>query len=226
VGLAQNFTSISLTFGANTTNGPVLTNDSYQLVETGPDGGYTSYEMAFTEIGGGANGTTTAWLLSNGTLLATESDGHNSTGLSASNELYVVAGPFLSLVLYHGAPDIMAVLSNISATTSTVSIGGVSMDVKNYGGPSVSPSTPLAFAQCFGSSTNAYTLTTFELQMGVVPGTNFNLLTYLDLQGTVSSSSGSEHTSPFSMYEKVLSFETVESSTMTNTMGNGMSYGM
>ena len=226
VGLAQNFTSMALTFGANTTNGPVLINDSYQLVETGPDGGYTSYEMAFTETGGAANGTATAWILSNGTLLATESAGHNSTGVSASNELDPVAGPFLSLVLYNEAPDILAPLSNLSATTSTVSIGGASVEVTNYGGRSVTPSTPLAFNQCFGTTTNAYTLTTFELQSGVVPGTSFNLLTYLDLQGTVSTSSGSGNTLPFSMYEKVLSFETVEASTMTNTMGDGMSDSM
>ncbi|MDA4123140.1 MAG: hypothetical protein OK456_08190 [Thaumarchaeota archaeon] len=223
VGLAQNFTSVSVTFGENTTSGPVLVNDSYLLVETGPDGGYTSYEMAFTETGGPANGTTTAWFLSNGTLLATESAGHNSTGVSASNELDSVAAPFLSLVLYNEAPDILAPLSSLSATSSTVSIGGVNMEVMNYGGRSITPSAPLVFDECFGSSINAYALTTFELQSGVVPGTNFNLLAYLDLQGRVSSSSGSGSTAPFSMYEKVLSFETVEAaSMMTDTMSNSM----
>jgi hypothetical protein len=194
VQLAQMFPKMSMSWGENSTNGPVVIDSSYVL-DYAPGMGTNTYKITYGESLQGFSQSTTAWILSNGTLLATETSGVNSSGSAAEFNLLLVAAPFFLVAAYGSSPSGLVPSSEIQAAgQSTVTLGNLTFSVTNYRADSL----PLIFGDCSAT----YILTTFVLQAGVVPGTSFTLLTYLDMQGT-SQSSGSS--APYSIYLKVTS---------------------
>jgi hypothetical protein len=196
VQLAQTFSRASITLGENTTSGLVVGSYAYGLDYASPTGSLTTYKMTFILTVDGFGLSATGWVLSNGTILATEVGSQNSTGLSAVDNLTVYGSAFIVLVAYNSSTTGLVPTADIHATGQmNVTLGMVTMTVTDYQADSL----PLVYSDCSGDT---YTLGTFALQAGTVPGTNFTLLTYLDMQGTEESSGLSQ---PLSLVLQVTS---------------------
>ncbi|MDA4136688.1 MAG: hypothetical protein OK449_06805 [Thaumarchaeota archaeon] len=186
VDLARNFTSLSLAYGENSSGTSVIIDQSYDLVYASA----TTYKMTF-QVSGSPGSGVTAWVLSNGTVLATESGGQNHTGAYASFLVENSAPVFWQLPAFNSASQITFPVSYIHAIgSSTVTLGSARVTVTNYRANSL----PLVYCQ----GTVPFSLTTVVIQTAPVPGKDFSLITYLDLQGTVSSK-------PYSFYLSISS---------------------
>jgi hypothetical protein len=174
-----------LQFGGNTTTGPIVLTDTYNLMYA-PSVGTDTYKLAFVVSGEGFTESTTAWILTNGTVLAVDSGGQNSTGTTADDNLLPDSAPFVLVTAYDVAPSSILPASGTVATGQTsLTLGSVTMTVTNYRAETL----PLVYSDCFGDT---FTYNTFIVQAGTVPQTSFLLLTYLDLQGTQASSGTSQ----------------------------------
>jgi len=173
-----------MTLGANTSQGQEVINYSYGLVYASHSVSSTTYKVDFGYRVQMASESITAWVMSNGTVLAVESSGQNITGSSASDYLLVSASPFILLGEYNSSPASSDLpFSQLHAAgLENVTLGDVNMIVTDYQANSL----PLVYSDCLGDT---YTLSTFLLQQGTVPGTSFTLLTYLDMQGTMQQDS-------------------------------------
>jgi hypothetical protein len=192
--LVGHLPQMSLTYGENTTNGPILLNESYAL-GYGPISGPGTYKISFYQSYDGFSQTTNVWLLSNGTLLAANNGGGNDTGADAQNDFVVASAPFTLVGAFGSNPSSVAPASDIyEASNSTIVLGKVSMNVTNFRADTL----PLNYDQC----PDSFSLNTFVLQVGLVPSTKFDIITYLDFQGTavIGGTSG-----PYSLLLKVTS---------------------
>jgi hypothetical protein len=186
--LLKSFSKMSVTLGTNTSQGPELINYSYAVVYASPSVSSTTYKVDFAYAFEGFSVGLTAWVLSNGTVLATESGLQNTTGSSAYLNLLENAAPFIIAGEYTQSITPVPASEFHSVGQENVRIGSVNMTVTIYEANSL----PLVFSDCNG---DVYSLNTFVLEVGTVPGTNVTLLTYLDQQGTVQSSGESQPTS-------------------------------
>jgi hypothetical protein len=183
---------MSVNFGANTSSGPIILGSTYS-VEYAPESGVGTYKIAITLSYEGSSEYNYAWILSNGTLIAFDTAGQNSTGSNAQSNLLINASPFLLIYDFMVSPS-----SNIppgvqAIGQSNVTIGSLSMTVTTY-----EPTTlPLVFSDCLG---NTFSMNTLIMKAGIVPGANVDLLTYFDWQGTETSSGTSQ---PYSAYIQV-----------------------
>lgn len=182
--MVQTFSAATLTAGENTSQGPLLQNFSYSLSSTSADGSLSLYKVNLTESyndsGNAVTFPATVWILSNGTVLAADVSGENVTGRSAYPDFAETAGPLLLVAEYDsyqtGLDEFLPFSSIHASTDSQVAIGATEMNATNY----IPYSMPIIFGDC----ATTFTLNTFVMQAGVVPGTDFDLLSHLDMQGT------------------------------------------
>jgi hypothetical protein len=187
VDLARNFTSVSLAYGENSSGKPVVIDQTYSLAYASP----TTYKMTFS-LSGSSSPVLTAWVLSNGTIVAADSGGKNYSGSSASSLVETSAPVFYEpLPALNPDSQISFPVDDLHATgSSNVTLGNTQVSVTNYRANSL----PLVFCQ----GTVLFDLNTVVFQTAPVPGRDFSLITYADLQGTMSSS-------PYSFYLSILS---------------------
>jgi hypothetical protein len=187
VDLARNFTSLSLAYGENSSGTSVIIDQSYNLVYASA----TTYKMTF-EVSGSPGSGVTAWVLSNGTVLATESGGQNHTGAYASSLVQTSAPVFYDgLPAFNSASQIPFPVSDLlTIGSSNIALGSTQVTVTNYRADSL----PLVY--CEGGV--PFSFSTVVIQTATVPGKDFSLLTYVDLQGTASSK-------PYSFYLSISS---------------------
>lgn len=187
VDLARNFTSLSLAYGENSSGTSVIIEQSYNLVYASA----TTYKMTF-EVSGSPGSGVTAWVLSNGTVLATESSGQNHTGAYASSLVQTSAPVFYDgLPALNSASQIPFPVSDLhTISSSNITLGSTRVTATNYRAKSL----PLVY--CEGGV--PFSFSTVVIQTAPVPGKDFSLITYLDLQGTASSK-------PYSFYLSISS---------------------
>jgi hypothetical protein len=173
--LARNFTSLSVAYGENSSGASVILEQTYHLVYASQ----TTYKMNLSLSASPESGLT-VWVLTNGTVLAADSDGQNSSGVHASS-LVVTSYPiFYQIPAFSPASHFSIPLGEIRATgSSNVTLGGTHLTVTNYRADSL----PLVY--CADGA--PFSLTTFVVQIAPVPGASFTIFTYVDVQGTEAS---------------------------------------
>jgi len=175
VDLARNFTSLSVAYGQNSSGASVILEQTYNLVYAS----HTTYKMTLS-LSASPDSGLTAWVLTNGTVLAAESDGQNSSGVHASSLIVTSYPIFYQIPAFSPASHFSIPLGEIHATgSSNVTLGSTRLTVTDYRADSL----PLVYCD----DAAAFSLTTFVVQTAPVPGTNFTLFTYIDVQGTEAS---------------------------------------
>jgi hypothetical protein len=151
------------------------------------------------------NQTTTSWVLAwvapNGTAIETLRTGGNSTAYTSTFELLSLLSPLV-------APDLLFSATSQSqlVNRTTVVIGSTSMYVTNY--RFASEVYLISEESCAGQppSVTTFAISRAEFQVGVVPGTDFTLVTRYYYAGMISEPSGSGASGPYSVVEMVASF--------------------
>jgi hypothetical protein len=193
--LLGNFSKVSITLATSAASQGSHAVSSYSVVYASLSGGLTTYKVGFNDTVSGASSLSQAWLTSAGSVIAVDSGGSNQTGAQAESAFSASAGPFLSLItegrlldLYTSSPQVRPV------SQQPLMFGPTSLYVTNFAALSL----PAAVSTCDA----AYTFTTFSLQATPVYGTDLILVTQENIQGTVTSGSG---TSPYYVVLQVLS---------------------
>ncbi len=193
VKLFQTFSSGTVEFG--TSGGNVSTPDepyAFGVLRTSTSGQLTTYKVAlnFTTsiLGFSQTATYTAWVLSNGTLLAiSHGAGANLTGLQAYDAFLYATAPWMFEVEYNFNPQLNGFLPPQSDLTNlgqgNVRIGGVLVNDTGYAIRNGGPIT-------YGTCSTSYALTSFGMDAVVFPGTNYGLIQALTMQGTQTGSTG------------------------------------
>ena len=156
---------------------------SYQVVSAVSSGGVTTYKVDITYNSGTTTETGTAWLQSNGNVIAVDAFGQNLTGSSAGSLLIAVMAPFLAESSFSNQAFLYQGSFFHSTGTSSVTLGPTTMQVTNYAANSL----PETYTECGYTGT----LDAFTAQVGTVPGTNLTLVTFLYLSGTENGKPGS-----------------------------------
>jgi hypothetical protein len=166
----------------------VQTNSSYSVVYASAVGNLTTYKVQFREVTSISSSLSTAWIRSDGTVLAFDAGTGNETGPQATGALASSAEPFIALIvqgellgLYTLSPQVQP------ANQTSVTFGSTQVYVTNFG----TRALPATISTCEAE----YTLTTFSLQAATVPGSNLILITSENIRGT--SVSGSTTTQLF-----------------------------
>lgn len=168
---------------------------SYSLIYAHTSGPLTTYKVSVVSSGGVIVVNDTSWLLSNGTVLASYTNGFNSTLSSAYAQFSLDFSPFLTLSEFNASPSVLAPSAQVSpGALTSISIGSVTMMVTNY--------EPNSLPVIIGPCGSVFSIENFTLQAGVVPGTQFDLLTLANLSGTQQSPTGPFQ---FQIYIRVIS---------------------
>jgi hypothetical protein len=171
--------------GVNTALNVTLT-ESYNVIYKSA----TTYKVNVTTIGAGPTPVTfTAWVLKNGTAVAIDDSGQNTTGSEAAGLYELSMGAFSASI---------AVPSEVSsgvfspyfheATKGTATFGTTEMDVVNYSANTL----PFSVSGCGETAT----ITAYSFQLGDLPPGSQQLLTFsnaaLNMQGPLGSDSIAE----------------------------------
>jgi hypothetical protein len=193
--LLGNFTRISVSLATSATSEASHPVSSYVVLYASHSGDLTTYKVQLNDTVSGTTTISLAWITSAGTVVAVDSSGNNQTGAPAESAFSTDAGPFLSLInegrlldLYTSSPQVRPV------SQQPLMFGQASLYVTNFAAISL----PAAASTCDA----AYSFTTFSLQATPVYGTDLILVTQENIQGTVTSGSG---TSPYYVVLQVLS---------------------
>lgn len=112
--------------------------------------------------------------------------GNNYTGTQAHSQFFAAMSPYLILQLF-SSPQLLGQFTNSQfvhvTNTATVMIGPATVSTTTYAANNL----PLTIPSCNGSST----LSTFIFQTGIVSGKSQTLVTYMSINGTVATPSGS-----------------------------------
>jgi len=192
VKLFQTFSQATMRLGALFSGLGVFQVFNYNVLHVSAPGPLATYKVAFENAysisGLPLSLTRTAWVSSNGTVLAVSTGpGTNDTRSSAFSDLVTAGGPFVALAEYNSfQAGLVGFLPPSSQTTasgeSDLTLGIVKLNVTDYS----AATTPLVFGSCSAN----YSLSAFTLVAGTVPGTNFLLLATLNMEGTAVYSTG------------------------------------
>lgn len=142
----------------------------------------TTYKVNVTSS---AIGTFTAWARTDGTVVAVWFMGQNMTGPQAADIFMGGMAPFASEMTFANQLDIYTSSLYFHVTTQgTANFGPTTMTVTSYAANSL----PLSFSAC-GTT---FSLTEFSLQVGNVPSSSLQLVTFVHANGTLQTSSGSQ----------------------------------
>ena len=157
----------------------------YNVVYADSSGGVTTYKVAidFNDTTSHTAETATAWIQSNGNVIAVDLGGYNETGSMASEVLVGLMTPFAEESIYLNYIEVYTGSSFFhSSGTSSVTLGPTTMTVTNYQANNL----PETYTECGYTGT----LNTFAMSVGTVPGTSINLVTYLNFSGTSNGDRG------------------------------------
>lgn len=166
-----------------TDNGNSYNLDSqYTVIYADTSAGVTTYKVYISFNDGSSVANATAWVQSNGNVLALEIAGFNETGAVAGEALVSFMSAFTLESNYLGYVEVYTGSSFHSTGTSTVTLGPTTMTVTNYQANSL----PETYTEC------GYTgsLTDFAMSVGTVPGTSITLVTNLHVSGTSNGDTG------------------------------------
>ena len=157
---------------------------SYQVVSAITSGGVTTYKVDINYVtNGNMTESGTAWLQSNGNVIAVNAFGQNLTGSQGSSLLVAVMAPFLAEANFDNQAFLYMGSYFHSAGTSSVTLGPTTMQVTNYAANNL----PETYTECGYTGT----LNTFTAQIGTVPGTSLTLVTLVSFSGTENGNQGS-----------------------------------
>jgi hypothetical protein len=126
----------------------------------------------------------TAWVGTDGTVIAVMYSGLNMTGSMATSFFSGTVAPFMMEESFTSQQNVYTFSQYFHVTSQgTATFGPTTMTVTNYAANSL----PLTFSECGTTAT----LTEYSLQLGSVPSSSVQLLTLMHLNGTFQTSSGS-----------------------------------
>ena len=155
---------------------------SYNVIYASTSGGVTTYKVFISFNDGSSATNATAWVQSNGNVVALDFAGYNETGSMAGAALVGLMTPFTLEANYLGYIQVYTGTFYHSAGTSSVTLGTTTMTVTNYQANSL----PETFSECGYTGT----LDQFAMSVGTDPGTSFTLVTYLHISGTSDGTTG------------------------------------
>jgi len=174
---------MTVSFTSNGIAGRLLGTYGYSIVHA-PSSGGSTFKVNMTQKGTGAgNASETAWITTDGSVLAVYALGQNHTGADAKSLFEVYMGPFqdeVSATNIVGAYLASPAVQELNQTT--VHLGPTTMTVNRYQSSAI-----FTITEC---GTQA-TVSTFSLEMGTLPGTNFVVITNWTIQETVGGQQNS-----------------------------------
>ena len=169
-------------------SGIVQTNSSYTVLHASTAGDLTTYRVQIREVTSTSSSLSTAWIRSDGTVLAFDAGTGNETGSRATSDLASSAEPFIALIVQGELLDLYTLSPQVQPVNQTsITLGSTQVYVTNFG----TRAMPVTISTCGAE----YALTTFSLQAATVPGANLILITSENIRGT--SVSGSTTTQLF-----------------------------
>lgn len=170
---------VSYTTFLDTFNGTTQVSESYNVIYASP----TTYKVGLFEDEFGTTLNATAWVQKDGDVVAYDYLGQNLTGTVATGIFQGLMSPFIYEADYNGIILPFTSGSSVNAESGgEAEIGASTVALTNYSAESL----PLMIQVC-GSS---FTLSTYLVQTGQVPGATSSLLTLLEVGGMVSYNSG------------------------------------
>jgi hypothetical protein len=158
----------------------------------------TTYQVNIAYNSPGKTGTTTVWLLKDGTVVALDLAGHHFTGAAAGTYFQTYFGLWETELEYEQQITTSTSFSFFHTTgTSTVTVGPSTFTVTNYTANSLPETIPL----CNGESD---TLTTGSFSVGTPSGSSYPLITYIDVAGS-KTTVGTSGTTTFSFIDQITS---------------------
>ena len=164
------------------------TTSSYVLIYADTSSGITTYKIGISYLQLPSNGSASspedavAWVKSDGTVLAVEHAGQNESGPSAGQDLLGIIGPFAEESTLMREIGLYTSSYFHSIGNSSVTLGTTSMQVTTYAAESL----PMSVDVCGDLGT----LNSFSLQVGTLPSTDLNLVTFLHLSVTSGALAG------------------------------------
>jgi len=147
--------------------------------------GVTVYKVEFTENatneGTPYSVSATGWVDSNGNVLAFYFEGQNITGPQAESDFFTFSSAFYVQAIFTSEFQFFLNAAGVTSSTTSVTLGPTTMQVTDYQASSL----PLTISACGYS----FTLTSFSLEAGTIPGSSVNVVVYLNMAGTQTSSS-------------------------------------
>lgn len=170
--------------------GPAVENttSSYVMIYADTSSGITTYKIGISYLQLPSNGSASspedaaAWIKSDGTVLAVEYAGRNDTGPSAGQYLLGIMGAFAEESTLIGEIGLYTSSYFHSIGNSSVTLGTTNMQITTYAAESL----PMSVDVCGDLGT----LNSFSLQVGTLPNTDLNLVTFLHLSVTSGAFAG------------------------------------
>ena len=174
IDLFGNYSQMSVIFNSSYTS-------SYQVVGKPTVNGVVQYEVNYNSTLEGQQLTGTAYFDPNGTITQAVSSGTTMTGYEAYIA-YSAFTPFLIEASFANSAYLYTASSFVHVINqTTIQLGPSSVSVTNYGATNL----PFTISECGYTST----VNKFSLQIGHITGVSFNLLTFLDFEGTSQGTS-------------------------------------
>lgn len=179
VPLLSSYSSMAVNYTDVSSSGTSYLIESYNTVYTSA----STYKVNITYSTSGETGSTLAWILKNGTIVAADVSGYNVTGSEAQDFAVGIFAGFIEQIEVDSQLSQNTVSTYFHSTgTSTVTIGNVSMQVTTWAANTLPETTNV----CGVTST----ITAFSLEVGTPPGASSPLVVYEHIAG---SSDGSNY---------------------------------
>ncbi len=141
----------------------------------------TTFKVNIAFTANGQVQPSTAWVDSNGNVIAVDFGGFNATGSSASSIFLSFMSPFIVEANYNAQLEVFTSGHFSVNGTSTETFGSTSLQLTSYQAVNV----PETFTEC-GTT---FTITAFGLKVGPIQGTSVNLIAYMHLEGSENGQS-------------------------------------
>ena len=178
--LFQAVSQMSMRFNGTSSGSNFDVQASYSVVDARVSGNTTTYTVKINETLEGTTTTNdTAWVDSNGNIIAVDESGYNVTGGSALSVFFGLMTPFMVEAQFSAQLHAFTGSGFRSNGNSTATFGPTSMTVTDYSAMSL----PMDVIYCGASES----VTAFSLQTGELPGTSMTLVTRLHIEATSGS---------------------------------------
>ena len=172
----QSLKGMEVVYNGTDSNGSYNLDSKYTVIYADTSGGVTTYKVFIDFNDGTADENATAWVQSNGNVLAVDIGGFNITGSTAGQTLVGFMAGFTLESTYLNTLEVYTGSYFHSTGTSTVTLGSTTMTVTNYQANSL----PETYSECGYTGT----INDFAMSVGTVPGTSVTLVTHLHINGT------------------------------------------